>query len=115
MTGKEFFNEAFGTAWFKFQPPDRKNYFYVKLVTDPAASLWLGNDDSSNVPIVIIDNKMTKAGKRKIALNRIRRLRDAADTLSFYKLFNNCTIIEDKEVLKELYIIETKLYLIGGK
>ena len=110
MTGSEFFQKHFGPVWFKFSPPKRKNHYYVKL-TSQTQGLW-HQSDASNIPVVIIDNNLKTVGSKKIPIDDVRKFSHTTDTLSFYKLFQNCEVLEDEEILDQLSVIEAKLYLL---
>lgn len=113
MTVGELFYQTIGAHWYEWKEKNRKNAKYVKVLNPEFASMT-GADASSNVSVILVDKDMN-VGANRIHYNKIKSLRYATATLSYYKLFNNCTVIEDEEKLSKLKILEAKLYLIGAK
>ena len=110
MTAGELFYKTIEAHWYEWKEKDRKNPKYVKVLNPDFVNI--GADSAFNVSIFLVDHKMN-IGNAGLQYNKLKSFKHATATLSYYKLFNNCTIVEDEEKIKQLTSLEAKLLLIG--
>ena len=105
MTPWELFCDTFKDKWMALQPPNRKTPDYIKFIGDSRSI-------ESNIRVIKVSNKF-KIGPNRVDIGRIRKLRAALDDVSYYKIFENCTFIDDPGLEEKLNIIEAKLRLLS--